>query len=312
MGEPVTTITFYLAAKEALYWGDRLEKIYKALNNDHQKLTQNIQEISSELASVNYSLQRIESKIDDQRIAIANTGVEHLITGVTSNVRKVQLDELRMARSKFGELIGLNPNSTTSGIENKYLIGMGYWGSYHYFNLRQDYRLALIQVYECTAKYPVIGVSIFPEEFFRQNSSYVIGVHEELKRLKLGKNYLANNPVKQSTDHSRECAEESRKSWNPITKVSKFGEAALYAGNAMIQNTFEAEKAKKLTQDHVNPSIANSFLPSEVVLGGELYSGNSQSLNKHIEVLESKLKSLTVQITSECLKAKTDLEKLVI
>ena len=45
MPEPFTTGAFYLAAKEVLYWGEKLEKIVKILNDDQEKLSRDIDQI---------------------------------------------------------------------------------------------------------------------------------------------------------------------------------------------------------------------------------------------------------------------------
>jgi hypothetical protein len=94
----------------------------------------------------------------------------------------VRDDEFRLARAEFAKLICLNPEEVTKGtsgeVPNIFLIGLGYWGSFHYFNLKGETRTALIQVYEFTQKAPILGLFLFPLELFSKNYAELIEIDE--------------------------------------------------------------------------------------------------------------------------------------
>ncbi|MEZ4710591.1 MAG: hypothetical protein R3A44_25555 [Caldilineaceae bacterium] len=156
----MTTIDLVL---KPLDWGMTILEIGGLLKNDLEEILRDNQRIWEELKAVTKRLQRLEYKLEEQILRDMQIGVTHLVNGIVSNVEDVKVDEFRMARSKFANLVALSPHQKTLNVDNEFLIGLGYWGNYHYFNLRQDPRSALIQVYECTEKYPDIGLQVFPQ-----------------------------------------------------------------------------------------------------------------------------------------------------
>jgi hypothetical protein len=299
MIEPFTTVEII---KTGLEWGPIVVEIAKKLIEDEEKLSRNIHKIYEELEETNSRLRRIESKIDDQIKRNLQTGLDHLERGIVSHLQDVKLDEFRMARTKFAELINLNPTQKTSGVENKYFIGMGYWGNYHYFNLRRDPRTALIQIYECAQKYPVLGVTIFPEFFSQDDMKITIeyrSLKGELEQLKREQHYLANSTTQTFVKSTNELVEEAQKDWNPITGTLKKG-AAIVTGGAAVG--FSMIQSQGLLRND------SRSIPMIDALAGK--SATIDSRIKQIESLMAHLQEPISKISAESAKRKRDLESL--
>lgn len=143
---------------------------FTELKSQNETVLKNQEKILEKLDEVQNSLQSLGQKLDEQILRDARAGMRHLIDGINSGITKVRDSEFQLARQKFTALIELNPNGITHGtsgqIDNKILIGFGYYGSFHYFNLQGDKRSAAIQVYECVEKWSEWGGSLFALQMF--------------------------------------------------------------------------------------------------------------------------------------------------
>jgi hypothetical protein len=114
---------------------------------------------------------QINERFDEQIRLKFQAALRHLVDGQNSDVEDVRADEFRMARTKFGELIGLSsampvqPSTIREG-GISLVVALSHWGNYYYFLLRGDERNSLIQVYECTKLYPLLGLHLFSPSFF--------------------------------------------------------------------------------------------------------------------------------------------------
>lgn len=153
------------------------------LNSQNQKILKNQKKILEELGEIKDDIDKVEANLGEQIFRQARTGMRHLLEGINSDVEQVREDNFQLARQKFTELVELDPNEETKGtsgkLANKFLITVGYWGSFHYFNLLGDQRSATIQVYECIQKWiewgdPVFGLEWFSPNFFSMNYAELI------------------------------------------------------------------------------------------------------------------------------------------
>lgn len=146
---------------------------FTELKSQNETVLKNQKKILEKLDEVQESLQRLGQKLDEKVLRDARAGMRHLVDGINSGVTKIRDSEFQLARQKFTGLIELNPNEITQGtsgqIDNKILIGFGYYGSFHYFNLQGDKRSAAIQVYECVEKWSEWGNSLFALKMFSPN-----------------------------------------------------------------------------------------------------------------------------------------------
>jgi hypothetical protein len=135
-------------------------------------------EIMYRLDDVQNEMRTLGEKLDEQTIVRAKAGITHLIDGFNSEIDEVRALELQMARSIFSGLINIGPTGTTRGntasYNNTYLICVGYYGNFHYFNYYRDYKNALSQVYKCVLKHPDEALLFFSSEFFSKNYKELI------------------------------------------------------------------------------------------------------------------------------------------
>ncbi|MEO0457735.1 MAG: hypothetical protein AAF152_14315 [Cyanobacteria bacterium P01_A01_bin.114] len=121
------------------------------------KLSQINKQVLEAKAEMLSAAEEIQSKLDEVILRDLRTAFRHLRDGALSSVPEMQQRELQAARQKFAELVELDSNGTTKGtsgeFSNRYLIALGYLGSFHYYNLSGDKRLAAIQAYECVNRF---------------------------------------------------------------------------------------------------------------------------------------------------------------
>ena len=156
---------------------------FTELKSQNEAVSKNQEKILEKLDEVQDRLHSLGQKLDEQILRDARAGMRHLIDGINSGITKIRDGEFQLARQKFTALIELNPNEITHGtsgkIDNKILIGLGYYGSFHYFNLQGDKRSAAIQVYECVEKWsewgdPLFALQMFSHKFFSKNYVQII------------------------------------------------------------------------------------------------------------------------------------------
>ncbi len=314
MADPVT-IALFEGGSQSLEFGLKIHELVKTLDEIFKETSAGNEKIFKEFEVIKKRLQHIDHKLDEQILRTARSGLTHLSRGVTSDVESVKLDEFRMARSKFSELASLDPTQKTGDIENKYLIGVGYWGNYHYFNLRRDPRNALIQIYECTKKCPVIGVDIFPSVFFSRDYREIIRLSESLEYLHQQKKQLERNISKQIVDEGKRIfnqaenlRREAERDWNPIggtmKKVEAFGKDITSSFHHMtgIVSAFMdvSDSDRRLPTSTGNPML-------DII---EQMKGESRTLNYRITEVQSSLNKLITGITTECSNKISDLERM--
>lgn len=304
MADPVTVAVLLEYGSKSLEFGLKIYEVVKALSETFKETSAVNEKIFKEFEVIKQRLQNIDQKLDEQILRTARSGLNHLSRGVTSDVESVKLDEFRMARSKFSELASLDPTQKTCGIENKYLIGVGYWGNYHYFNLRCDPRNALIQIYECTKKCPVIGVDIFPSVFFSRDYREITRLSESLKYLHQQKEQLEHNISKQIVDEGKrilnqanDLRDEAERDWNPFGGTMKKVEAF---GKDMVGSAY-------YTAGFLSAASKPSSDAQDIV---EQMRGESQTQNRRITEVQSNLSEWITAITTECSNKISVLERM--
>lgn len=162
---------------------DSLSDTAQQILDNQEHLFDELEEIKGRLKKILKQVLYISAQLDEQVLVGTRSGLRHLSDGIKAETKDVRDDEFRLARAEFTKLINLNPDGFTRGtsgeLPNKFLIGLGYWGSFHYFNLRGEIRNALVQVYELTEKDPVLGLFFFPPEYFSKDYAELIEVTED-------------------------------------------------------------------------------------------------------------------------------------
>jgi len=153
------------------------------LNNSEQQILENQERILEQLNEIKEQVSHLGAQLDERVLVGARSGLRHLVDGMNSETEAVRNDEFRLARAEFNKLINLNPEENTQGtsgeVSNVCLIGLGYWGNFHYFNLRGEKRNSLMQVYECTQKYARLGLLLFSSKFFSKDYERLIEENEK-------------------------------------------------------------------------------------------------------------------------------------
>ena len=154
-------------------------KILRQIRNNNI----NGEQILSNLDILSEKLSLQISKLDQQVIRNARTAYKFLSDAFSSGNIESKKQSLYAAYKEFSHLVSLEPNGNTEGISNKYLIIWGYLGRFFYFNLIEDINNCLIQVYECTSKYPDISIKLFDNNiFFTENyASRMDYINQEIK-----------------------------------------------------------------------------------------------------------------------------------
>lgn len=160
-----------------------LEKTAQIVLQNQNYLRDELEKVNQHLEAISAQMQQISAQIDEQVLVGMRSGLSHLINGIYSDSDKVRDTELSLAQKEFTRLMNLNPEGTTKGSSGEYpnmfLVGLGYWGSFHYFNLQHDHRNALLQVYTLTIQSPILGLSLFPAQLFSTNYLNLINSTEE-------------------------------------------------------------------------------------------------------------------------------------
>jgi hypothetical protein len=110
-------------------------------------------------------------------------GYLHLASAVASSQDDLRRDELKQARHYFAliesrdEAIDVAGTSATLSAAEVWALSK--LGSFHYFIIRGDEKLALLQAYSCTEKFPALGVAMFPPELFSQDYRKAINSADE-------------------------------------------------------------------------------------------------------------------------------------
>jgi GUN4-like/Trypsin-like peptidase domain len=127
----------------------------------------------------------------------AKRGFQYLLAAVNSDDEKSRNRILGLAIQEFMSLINVDIKDQVRGvsdepIEEKFIAALGYWGNFRCFDMLNEKRNSIIQVYEYTKKYFNIGIQIFPLQFFSEGYIAIIeeiesqledmrGLYEEIK-----------------------------------------------------------------------------------------------------------------------------------
>jgi hypothetical protein len=128
-------------------------------------------------AALKKKVGKIEAAVDDANKTLAEgtltnlrAGYLHLATAVASSQDDVRRDELLQARKYFAKIASrdaaVDVTGTSATLSAAQVAALSHLGNFHYFILRNEERLALIEAYSCTEKFPALGVKMFPATLF--------------------------------------------------------------------------------------------------------------------------------------------------
>jgi hypothetical protein len=131
-------------------------------------------------AALKAKIVRIEAAVDltnktlaESTLTSLRTGYLHLASAVASFQDDVRKDELMKARSHFASIVSRDAATDVAGTSATFsaaqVAALGHLGNFHYFVLRNEEKLACLEAYSCTEKFPALGVQMFPAKLFSQD-----------------------------------------------------------------------------------------------------------------------------------------------
>lgn len=151
--------------------------ILKSILDDTSKRLSNIEsmldDVSNKADIQLKKLENLEQKIDDTVARKLKASFCALLDSVGATSEQEASNIRHFAYEGFTNLICLNPNNTTffdgKTRKNSLLISLSYFGRHIYFGLQGRYIDSLLQIYECTLKFPDEGSFIFDKRFFSKD-----------------------------------------------------------------------------------------------------------------------------------------------
>jgi hypothetical protein len=128
---------------------------------DTRRLREQIETIEQNVLALG---ERIDHILDiDVRSAF-----QHLDSASRATSEKTRQAEFTLARSCFVRMTE-RPIYLDSGTSEKLVAAVGHAGNYSYFLMNDEPRLALLEAYLCTQRFPMLGVQLFPVEIFSRD-----------------------------------------------------------------------------------------------------------------------------------------------
>jgi len=238
------------------------------------KVLKNQEKILKQLETINERLKAIEIRLDERILSDARTAIIHLNDAANVRGKSVRDQSLQSASAIFTKLTALDPNQMTQGtsgtIQNRALIALGYWGRHLILGMQDETRYALVQVYECTQKYPLEGMLVFPPDYFSKDYKAEIDVakvHEAMAHKQLDSTQRAN----------RQAQIERGLEMAGGVSLVVLGIAALFTGNtSVMQAGFRSLQG-----------------------GSQVYSDASKKSTSPFDELAPALKALSMKQTRE-------------
>lgn len=153
----------------------QLPTLVKLVRSDTREIRKTQKEIVQRLG-------RVEGKLDGQLLHEARTAFDRLEAGLSADTAATRDAELSAARTGFARVMNLIPEGEVligSGtVRNLDLVCAGYWGSFVYFVVRDDWSNAALCVYRCTLLSKDFGLQFFPSNMFSKDYRHILETAE--------------------------------------------------------------------------------------------------------------------------------------
>jgi hypothetical protein len=143
-------------------------KVVGALKSqyDAKKLRDQIDAIESTVTA-------LALRIEDVLSVDVKAAFRHLETASRATTDEIRRSEMTLARASFVRMTGRPTDSLArpgkGELKAEEVAAIGHAGNYSYFLLNDEPRLALIEAYSCTERFPALGVQLFPVDIFSQD-----------------------------------------------------------------------------------------------------------------------------------------------
>jgi hypothetical protein len=156
--------------------------------------------LNAKVESIQAALEIVGKRMVDEIFTDVDTGFAHLAAAWEAADGELRRDELRLARQHFARLANRRGGGEVSGTAHTFTVdqirALGHVGNFYYFVLRDDPRLALLEAYRCTERFPVFAVLLLPSELFSHDyRAQAMSFHKRDMTLREGfRSELASHP----------------------------------------------------------------------------------------------------------------------
>jgi hypothetical protein len=129
--------------------------------------------VEAKVDHIDRTVDTIGRHLEENVLAELRSAFTHLEAARTITDPTLSHEELGYARQAFNRLAqrsGADPLLGAHGsLLSAHVSALGHLGNYYYFLLRDQPAHALIAAYQCTERFPALGVSLFPVELFSRD-----------------------------------------------------------------------------------------------------------------------------------------------
>jgi len=131
--------------------------------------------LREQISRIEATVEALGERINEVLLIDVRAAYGHLEAASMAANDSLRRDELMLARGVFARLVEhpVTAREEESGLTSGQVVAIAHAGSYSYFLMNDEVRLALIEAYRCTERFPALGVQLFPAEIFSRDYSAV-------------------------------------------------------------------------------------------------------------------------------------------
>lgn len=278
---------------------------------DAAALKKSVRKIEEALTAVQKTLEQ------DARTHL-RAGYEHLACAVASTQKDVRRDELMQARMHFGLLVAKEDEGATASSETELSVteiaALSHLGNYHYFILRNDPKLALLQAYACTEKFPALALGVFPAKLFTKDyAEAIVDATSDANKAEVATRIAQANYSRNEEAIRQAEADYYGYYWRRAAAVTKAagvvtgGLAGLAIGNPLLLAAAGA-KARQILEDGFSDGHAKPTRPEDPQTSRLALEDEISRKRAHEQSLKGAGRELLRQLAAEAQSRRNALE----
>lgn len=130
-------------------------------------------QLRDQIKGIESTVNALGRRIDEVLTVDVKAAFGHLETASLATSDRLRHTELMLARGSFMRMTERPTESLSRPGHNELsaqrVAAIGHAGNYNYFLLNDEPRLALLEAYRCTERFPALGVQLFPVEIFSRD-----------------------------------------------------------------------------------------------------------------------------------------------
>jgi hypothetical protein len=131
--------------------------------------------LREQITRIEETVDALGAQIHEVLLIDVRAAYRHLETASMAANDSFRREELMLARGVFARLVE-HPVAAVAGengLTSGQVVAIAHAGNYSYFLMKDEVRLALLEAYRCTERFPALGVQLFPAEIFSRDYSAV-------------------------------------------------------------------------------------------------------------------------------------------